>query len=74
MLINRIGDLAILISIFTIYYIFNTLDYNIVFIQTPFMLNSNIYINNFRLSGLDLICITLFIGCMGKSAQIGLHT
>jgi len=74
MLVNRIGDFALLLAIFSIYYIFNSLDYDVVFTLTPLMLNYHFILGNFELKALDLISLLLFIGAMGKSAQIGLHT
>ena len=74
MLVNRVGDFFILLALFSIYYIFKTLDYDVVFNLTPYMLNQNILIGNFNLPAIDLICIFLFLGAMGKSAQLGLHT
>jgi len=74
MLINRVGDFALLLAIFTIYITFNSLDYDVVFTLVPLYLNYNIIIGPFEFLVLDVICILLFIGAMGKSAQLGLHT
>jgi proton-translocating NADH-quinone oxidoreductase chain L len=74
MLLNRMGDFALLFAIFTTYFVFNSLDYDIIF-----GLASKLNPNSFTLFGylfsyIDLITILLFIGAMGKSAQFGLHT
>jgi proton-translocating NADH-quinone oxidoreductase chain L len=74
MLVNRIGDFGLLIAIFTIYFVFNSLDYDIVFSLIPLAVNYKIIFLGFQLPVLDLIGIFLFIGAMGKSAQLGLHT
>ena len=74
MLVNRIGDFALLLAIFSIYFIFESLDYDVVFNLVPIFIDSKIIIKNFEVSAIDLICILLFIGAMGKSAQIGLHS
>ena len=74
MLINRIGDFALLLAIFAIYFVFNSLDYDTIFSLTPLMLNYKILIGGFKVPALDMICILLFFGAMGKSAQLGLHT
>jgi proton-translocating NADH-quinone oxidoreductase chain L len=74
MLVNRVGDFAILLAIFSIYFVFNTLDYDIIFTLVPLILNYSILIGVLKLPLLDVICILLFIGAMGKSAQLGLHT
>lgn len=74
MLVNRVGDFAILFALFLIYYIFNSLDYDIVFGLASKVSPEKFDILGFNLSYLDLITILLFIGAMGKSAQFGLHT
>ncbi len=74
MLINRIGDFALLLAIFAIYFVFNSLDYDTVFSLTPLMLDYKILIGGTQFPALDMICMLLFFGAMGKSAQLGLHT
>lgn len=74
MLINRIGDFALLLAIFGIYFICNSLDYNVVFSLAPSLIDFKLSLGNFQISALDCICILLLIGAMGKSAQLGLHT
>jgi len=74
MLVNRIGDFALLLAIFTIFFMYNSLNYDIVFTLTPLFLDYRIILGNFEIPAIDLICIFLFIGAMGKSAQLGLHT
>jgi len=74
MLVNRVGDFFILLAIFAIYFIFNSLDYDTVFSLTPLMINHKIMIGSLEIPALDMICMLLFFGAMGKSAQLGLHT
>lgn len=74
MLVNRIGDFSLLLALFTIYFVYNSLDYDVVFSLVPFSTSYNISVGQFQLPVVDLICILLFIGAMGKSAQLGLHT
>jgi proton-translocating NADH-quinone oxidoreductase chain L len=74
MLVNRVGDFALLLAIFTIYFIFNTLDFDTIFALVPLSQNYTILIGSFKICIVDLICFLLFIGAMGKSAQLGLHT
>lgn len=74
MLVNRVGDFALLIAIFTIFFTFNSLNYDVVFSLVPSFLDFNVVIGKMEISVIDLICIFLFIGAMGKSAQLGLHT
>lgn len=70
-IINRIGDFFLLIGIVLIYYVFGSLDFAEVFGRANL---SDPYIIEIKINVIHIICILLFIGCMGKSAQIGLHT
>lgn len=74
MLINRIGDFGLLLALFAIYFIYNSLDYDIVFTLTPLFSDFRLIVGNFQIPAIDFICILLFVGAMGKSAQLGLHT
>jgi len=74
MLINRVGDFALLLAIFTIYFNFNSLNYDTVFTLVPFNLENQIIVGGFHLPVIDTICVFLFLGAMGKSAQLGFHT
>ena len=74
MLVNRVGDFFILLAIFSLYFVFNSLDYDVVFNLVPLILTNKILIGCFDFFSIDLICILLFLGAMGKSAQLGLHT
>ena len=74
-LFNRVGDFFLLFAMFIIYYIFNTLDYDIIFSAIPFLAGKNLLISEcLQINCIDLICFSLFIGAVGKSAQLGLHT
>jgi NADH-quinone oxidoreductase subunit L len=73
-LVNRVGDFAFVIGIFLIFYLFRTLNYSEVFQQVPNIIQDKINLFGIRVNSIDLIFILLFIGAMGKSAQIFLHT
>ncbi|QQG46991.1 MAG: NADH-quinone oxidoreductase subunit L [Candidatus Azosocius agrarius] len=75
-LVNRVGDLGFLIGIAAILFYFGTLNYIEVFDQVSGLVNDDFTIfifSNLSISVITLICICLFIGAMGKSAQIPLH-
>ena len=73
-LVNRVGDFGFLLGIAAIAYYFNTLDYAEVFAAAPGMANAQIEIfNGVPWSAMTVIGILLFIGAMGKSAQVPLH-
>jgi NADH-quinone oxidoreductase subunit L len=72
--VNRIGDIALALAIFLIYYIYNSIDYSTVFALTPSFKNHTIQFFNYEINVLTLICFFFFIAATGKSAQVGLHT
>jgi len=74
MIVNRIGDFGLAIAIFTIYYYFQSLDYGVVFALAPIYMEQTLPFFEINISLLDFIGFTLFIGAVGKSAQLGLHT
>lgn len=74
LIVNRVADMALTISIILIYLTFWSLDFDIVFPLVPFFIDEKIIILNYELNTLMIIGLLIFIGAMGKSAQIGLHT
>ncbi len=73
-IVNRIGDLGFLLGIATAFNYLNTVDYATVFAGTPLLLKETITLwPGQACSVLTLTCILLFIGAMGKSAQVPLH-
>lgn len=74
MLVNRIGDFFLLLAIFTLYFIFNTFNYDIIFSLIPLLVGFDLQLLGLKLPIVDLICFFIFFGAVGKSAQLGLHT
>nr|AXI97785.1 NADH dehydrogenase subunit 5 [Gracilaria tenuistipitata] len=74
LVVNRIGDFGLSLGILTTFYIFQSVDYFTVFSLAPLFTNYFLNFAGFYFSGLTLIGIFLFIGAVGKSAQLGLHT
>jgi NADH-quinone oxidoreductase subunit L len=72
--VNRVGDFGFALGIFLIFYLFGTVNYSEVFQQIPQIIEKELLFLGINLKAIDLICILLFIGAMGKSAQIFLHT
>ena len=72
--VNRVGDFGFALGIFLIFYLFGTVNYNEVFQQIPSVVDKRLNFLGFEVNSIDLICLLLFIGAMGKSAQILLHT
>ena len=73
-LVNRVGDFGFALGIFLIFYLFGTVNYSEVFELIPNIVDKNLVFLGFDINAIDLICLLLFIGAMGKSAQILLHT
>ena len=72
--VNRVGDFGFALGIFLIFYLFGTVNYNDVFQQIPTITDTNLNFLGLEIGAINLICFLLFIGAMGKSAQIFLHT
>jgi NADH-ubiquinone oxidoreductase chain 5 len=74
MIVNRIGDFGLAIAIFTLYLYFQTLDYGVVFSVIPFYNDVTLPFFEIQINLIDFIGFFLFVGAVGKSAQLGLHT
>jgi NADH-ubiquinone oxidoreductase chain 5 len=74
MLVNRVGDFSILLGIFLIFFVFNSLEYDVVFSLAGKVVYSTFNFFGYNFSYIDFITFFLFLGAMGKSAQLGLHT
>jgi NADH-quinone oxidoreductase subunit L len=72
-LVNRVGDFGFLLGIGLIFYAFGTLDYQTVFSRAPQYIGEIAPIPGVQWNLITAICIGLFIGAMGKSAQFPLH-
>ena len=74
MIINRIGDFSLIIGILILFVNFKSVDYATVASLTPFFKSETINFLNMDFNILSLVCIFIFFGAVGKSAQLGLHT
>lgn len=73
-LVNRVGDVGFILALAAILDLTNTLSYSQVFAQHHLLIHSSYtIIAGHPVSAITLICILLFIGAMGKSAQVPLH-
>ena len=73
-IVNRIGDFGLAIAIFLIFFFFGTINYEETFQATSQFAEKKILFFGFETNLITLICVFLFIGAMGKSAQFLLHT
>jgi len=74
MIVNRVGDFGLALGIFSIYITFNSVEYSTVFALVPLFEADVLCFLGFECHLLTLIGVLLFIGAVGKSAQLGLHT
>ena len=72
--VNRVGDFGFALGIFALFIMVNAVDFETVFAQAPSLVGKSIHFLGFNADALTLICLLLFIGAMGKSAQFLLHT
>jgi len=73
-IVNRVGDFGFAIGIFLIFFFYGTVSYNEVFELTPQFVQKEVIFFGIEFNLITLICLMLFVGSMGKSAQIFLHT
>lgn len=74
LVVNRIGDFGLSLGIFTIFFVFSTTDYSTIFSLAPLFEYHHLHILGNEIHSITLIGILLFVGAVGKSAQLGLHT
>jgi NADH-quinone oxidoreductase subunit L len=73
--VNRVGDLGFMLGIFGTFLVFQTTSIPAILDAAPAMQGvSHITFLGMRLDTMTILCLLLFIGAMGKSAQLGLHT
>ena len=72
--VNRVGDLGFMLGIFGTFLVFGTVSISEILAAAPGMAGSTIGFLGYRWDTMTILCVLLFIGAMGKSAQLGLHT
>ncbi|SOB87809.1 NADH dehydrogenase subunit L [Sphingomonas guangdongensis] len=72
--VNRVGDLGFMLGIFGTYLVFGTVSIPAILEAAPGMAGSTIGFLGARFDTMTVLCLLLFVGAMGKSAQLGLHT
>jgi NADH-quinone oxidoreductase subunit L len=72
--VNRVGDFGFALGIFGVFHIFHTLDFDAVFAAAPSMVGKSFLFAGHSVDILTTLCLLLFVGAMGKSAQFLLHT
>src|SRR6476661_6695287 len=72
--VNRVGDFGFALGIFAVFMMTGAIDYDTVFAQAPALTGKTINFFGWHADAMTLICLLLFMGAMGKSAQFLLHT
>ncbi len=72
-LVNRIGDFGFVLGICATYAMFDTLVFGEIFARVPDVLGREFSVFGWQIEAVTAICLLLFMGAMGKSAQLGLH-
>lgn len=73
-LVNRVGDFGLALGIFAAFFVFGTVQFDELFKETPKYAETVMTFFGYEFHALTVICLLLFMGAMGKSAQLGLHT
>ena len=73
-LVNRVGDFGYAIGIAGIFFVFGSVDFDIIFTNVQNFHDHKLIFLGIEFPTIDILCFLLFIGAMGKSAQLGLHT
>ncbi|HEX2448875.1 MAG TPA: NADH-quinone oxidoreductase subunit L [Methyloceanibacter sp.] len=73
-IVNRVGDFGFALGIFAVFTLFNSVQYDTVFASAPDHVGETMQFLAWDVDALTLICLLLFMGAMGKSAQFLLHT
>ncbi len=72
--VNRVGDFGFALGIFVVFVLFQSVNFDVIFATAPAKAAATIRIFGGEFHALTLACLLLFVGAMGKSAQLGLHT
>ncbi len=72
--VNRVGDFGFSLGIFGTFLVFGTVSIPVILAAAPGMAGSTIGFLGGRFDTMTVLCLLLFVGAMGKSAQLGLHT
>jgi NADH-quinone oxidoreductase subunit L len=72
--VNRVGDFGFSLGIFAVFYLTGAVDYDTIFAQAPGLVGKSFHFLSWDFDALTVVCLLLFVGAMGKSAQFLLHT
>jgi NADH-quinone oxidoreductase subunit L len=73
-IVNRVGDFGFALGIFAVFYLTGAVDFDTIFTQAPALVGKSFHFLSWDVDALTAVCLLLFMGAMGKSAQFLLHT
>lgn len=73
-IVNRVGDLGLTLGIMLAFVIFGSIQFDAIFTAAPSKVAETFHFFGHDINALTLMCLLLFVGAVGKSAQLGLHT
>ncbi|MBM3559432.1 MAG: NADH-quinone oxidoreductase subunit L [Alphaproteobacteria bacterium] len=73
-IVNRVGDFGFVLGIGAVFLTFGSLDFDVVFAASPDVAGRTMTFLDLEWDVMTIVCLLLFIGAMGKSAQLLLHT
>jgi NADH-quinone oxidoreductase subunit L len=73
-IVNRVGDFGFSVGIFAVFYLTGAVDFDTIFAQAPALVGKSFHFLSWDVDALTAVCLLLFMGAMGKSAQFLLHT
>ena len=74
LVVNKIGDLCFMLGIAAIFVVYQAVDFGTIFLLTPYLGHYSFVLFSKSFNVISIICLLLFLGAVGKSAQLGLHT
>ncbi|MCB1495666.1 MAG: NADH-quinone oxidoreductase subunit L [Bauldia sp.] len=72
--VNRVGDFGFALGIFAVFVVFNSVEFETIFANAPTIAGTRMQFLSWNVDTMTVICLLLFLGAMGKSAQFLLHT
>jgi NADH-quinone oxidoreductase subunit L len=73
-IVNRVGDFGFALGVFGVFFVFDSVDYETIFANAPAVAETTFHFLSWDVDALTVLCVLLFMGAMGKSAQFLLHT
>jgi NADH-quinone oxidoreductase subunit L len=73
-IVNRVGDFGFALGIFGIFFLFNSVEFQTIFANAPSIVGTKLHFLSWDIDAPTILCLLLFMGAMGKSAQFLLHT